>query len=85
MNYVVNTTVTQNFDSRISKRNSTPAVDVVNAVSALSNNSKSAVMTDGHISDVFEVPTSVLQGDALIAPFLFIILVDPHEKSHSRC
>ena len=49
--------------------------DVVNAVSALYNNSKSAVMVDGNISDPFEVSTGVLQGDVL-APFLFIILVD---------
>ena len=46
---------------------------VVNAVSALYNNSKSAVMVDGNISDPFEVSTGVLQGDVL-APFLFIIL-----------
>ena len=48
---------------------------VVNAVSALYNNSKSAVMVDGNISTPFEVSTGVLQGDVL-APFLFIILVD---------
>ena len=50
-------------------------VAVVNAISALYNNSKSAVMVDGNISDPFEVSTGVLQGDVL-APFLFIILVD---------
>ena len=42
---------------------------------ALYNNSKSAVMVDGNISEPFEVSTGVLQGDVL-APFLFIILVD---------
>ena len=48
---------------------------VVNAISALYNSSKSAVMVDGNISDTFEVSTGVLQGDVL-APFLFIVLVD---------
>ena len=48
---------------------------VVNAVSALYNNFKSAVMVDGNISDPFEVSTGVLEGDVLV-PFLFIILVD---------
>ena len=48
---------------------------VVGVASALYNNSKSAVMVDGNISDPFEVSTGVLQGDVL-APFLFIILVD---------
>jgi exonuclease III len=48
---------------------------VVNAISALYNNSKSAVMVDGSISDPFNVSTGVLQGDVL-APFLFIVLVD---------
>ena len=48
---------------------------LVNAIGALYNNSKSAVVVDGNISDSFEVSTGVLQGDVL-APFLFIILVD---------
>ena len=48
---------------------------VVNAISTLYNNSKSAVMVDGNISDPFEVSSGVLQGDVL-APFLFIVLVD---------
>lgn len=48
---------------------------VVNAISVLYNNSKSAVMVDGNISDLFDVSTGVLQGDVL-APFLFVILVD---------
>ena len=48
---------------------------VVNAISTLYNNSKSAVMVDGNSSDPFEVSTGVLQGDVL-APFLFIVLVD---------
>ena len=41
----------------------------------LYNNSRSAVMVDGNISDPFDVSTGVLQGDVL-APFLFVILVD---------
>ena len=49
--------------------------NVVNAISVLYNNSKSAVMVDGNISDPFDVSTGVLQGDVL-APFLFVILVD---------
>ena len=48
---------------------------LVNATGALYNNSKSAVMVEGNVSDPFEVSTGVLQGDVL-APFLFIILVD---------
>ena len=48
---------------------------LVTAIGALYNNSKSAVMVDGNISEPFEVSTGVLQGDVL-APFLFIILVD---------
>ena len=48
---------------------------LVNAIGALYNNSKSAVMVDGNISEPFEVSTGVLQGD-ILAPFLFIVLVD---------
>ena len=48
---------------------------LVNAIGALYNNAKSAEMVDGNISEPFEVSTGVLQGDVL-APFLFIILVD---------
>ena len=48
---------------------------LVNSIGALYNNSKSAVMVDGNISEPFEASTGVLQGDFL-APFLFIILVD---------
>ena len=46
---------------------------LVNAIRALYNNSKSAMMVDENISDPFEVSTGALQGDVL-APFLFIIL-----------
>ena len=48
---------------------------LVNAIGVLYNNSESAVMVDGNISEPFEVSTGVLQDDFL-APFLFIILVD---------
>ena len=48
---------------------------VVNAISVLYKNSKSAVMADGNLSDPFDVTTGVLQGDVL-APFLFVVLVD---------
>ena len=48
---------------------------MVNTVSAIYNNCKSAVIVNGNISDHFEVSTDILQGDVL-APFLFIILVD---------
>ena len=48
---------------------------IVNAISSLYNNSKTAVMVDGNISDPFQVTTGVLQGDVL-APFLFIVLID---------
>ena len=43
--------------------------------SILYRNSRSAVMVDGSISDLFEVSTGVLQEDVL-AHFLFIILID---------
>ena len=48
---------------------------VVNAISVLYKNSKSAVMVDGGLSDPFDFTTGVLQGDVL-APFLFVVLVD---------
>ena len=48
---------------------------LVNAIKVLYTNSSSAVMADGSISNPFSVTTGVLQGDVL-APFLFIILVD---------
>ncbi len=48
---------------------------VVSAIQALYNNSRSAVMVDGNISDPFDISTGVLQGDVL-APFVFIIVVD---------
>ena len=48
---------------------------VVNAISVLYKNSKSAVMEGGGLSDPFDVTTGVLQGDVL-APFLFVVLVD---------
>ena len=48
---------------------------VVNAISVLYKNSKSAVMVDGNLSDPLDVTTGVLQGDVL-APFLFVVLVD---------
>ena len=49
--------------------------DVVNAISALYNNSKGAVMFDGNMSDPCDITNGVLQGD-VFPPFLFIILVD---------
>ena len=48
---------------------------VVNAISVLYKNSKSAVMVDGGLSDSFDVTTGVLQGDVL-APFIFVVLVE---------
>ena len=48
---------------------------VVNAIQVLYPNSSSSVMVDGSISKPFCVTTVVLQGDVL-APFIFIILVD---------
>ena len=48
---------------------------LVNAIQALYSNSNSAVMVDGSISEPFDVTIGVLQGDVL-APFLFIVLVD---------
>ena len=58
---------------------------VVNAISVLYTNSKSAVMVDGNLSDTFVVSTGVLQGD-VPAPFLFAILVDyPMTKATADC
>ena len=48
---------------------------LVNNIGEQNRNSKSAVMDDGNVSDLFEVSTGVLQGDVLVR-FLFIILVD---------
>ena len=48
---------------------------LVEAIKTLYINSKSAVYVDGHLSEAFEVTTGVLQGDVL-APFLFIIMID---------
>ena len=48
---------------------------LVDAIQVLYTNSSSAVMVDGSLSASFNVTTGVLQGDVL-APFLFIILVD---------
>jgi hypothetical protein len=48
---------------------------MVKAIQAIYNNSRSAVLVDGHISQEFDITTGVLQGDTL-APFLFIIVID---------
>ena len=56
---------------------------LVNAIGVLYNNSNSAVMVDGNISESFSVTTGVLQGDVL-APFLFIILIDYLLKSSTE-
>ena len=48
---------------------------VVDAIKVLYTDSQSAVTVNGNISETFDVTTGVLQGDVL-APFLFIILVD---------
>lgn len=50
-------------------------ISLVNAVQVLHSNYTSALMVDRGISEPFNVTTGVLQGDVL-APFLFIILVD---------
>ena len=48
---------------------------IVDAIRALYDDSKSAVLVEGQISEEFDVTTGVLQGDVL-APFLFIIVLD---------
>ena len=48
---------------------------IVQAISVLYCNSKSTVIVDGMLSDLFDVITGVLQGDVL-APFIFIIIMD---------
>ena len=66
--------INRNFMFSVLRRYGIPEV-IVNAINVLYNNSKSAVMVDGNISDPFQVTTGVLQGDVL-APLLFIILID---------
>ncbi len=56
---------------------------MVNAIGVLYNNSKSAVMVDGNISETFNVTTGVLQGDVL-APFLFIVLLEYLMKKNTN-
>ena len=54
------------------------------SIRVLYNNSRTAEMVDGNLSDTFVVSTGVIQGDVL-APFLFVILVDlPSGKGHLR-
>jgi len=48
---------------------------IVNAIRVLYDNSSSRVYIDGRESDPFNITTGVLQGDVL-APFLFIIVID---------
>ncbi len=48
---------------------------VVNSITVLYDNSKSAVMVNGMLSDPFQISTGVLQGD-LLAPYLFVIVID---------
>ena len=50
-------------------------IEIVDAIRVLYDNSKSAVLVDGQMSDDFDVTTGVLQGDVL-APFLFIVVLD---------
>ena len=61
-------------------------IEIVDAIRVLYDNSKSAVLVDGQMSDDFDVTTGVLQGDVL-APFLFITILDfvmiNATKSHS--
>ena len=49
--------------------------ETVLAIRLLYNNSRSAVIVNGNMSDVFEITTGVLQGDVL-TPFLFVIIID---------
>ena len=48
---------------------------MVKAIQTIYNNSRSAVLVDGQLTEEFDVTTGVLQGDTL-APFLFIIVID---------
>ena len=50
-------------------------VETVQAIKAIYDNSKSAVYVDGHLTEEFNVTTGVLQGD-ILAPFLFVIMID---------
>ena len=60
----------------------TPEV-VVKTIIILYNKSNSAVMVDGNLSDQFQVASWTLQGDVL-APFLFIVLIDYLMKKASE-
>ena len=51
----------------------------VSAIKVLYEGSTSRVLLDGKLSEEFKVSTGVLQGDVL-APFLFIIVIDCYEK-----
>ena len=48
---------------------------IVDAIRVLYDDSKSAVLIEGQMSEEFDITTGVLQGDVL-APFLFIIVLD---------
>ena len=48
---------------------------ITNAIRLLYEGTRSAVIIDGQITDVFDVITGVLQGDVL-APYLFIVVID---------
>ncbi|GAA6093907.1 uncharacterized protein LOC122815288, partial, partial [Tachysurus ichikawai] len=62
-------------------------IKLVNAIKTIYNNSKSAVLVEGELTDEFDITTGVLQGDTL-APFLFIIVIDyvlkNTELNHAR-
>jgi hypothetical protein len=57
--------------------------EIVNAIRVMYDKSKSQVYVGGELSEPFKITTGVLQGDVL-APFLFIIVIDYISKQ-SAC
>lgn len=55
---------------------------IVDAIRVLYDDSKSQVYLQGQCSEPFKITTGVLQGDVL-APFLFIIVIDYVSKLNS--
>lgn len=61
-------------------------IKLVSAIKTIYNNSKSAVLVEGELTDEFDITTGVLQGDTL-APFLFIVIdyvLKNTELNHTR-
>ena len=56
---------------------------IVSSIKVLYESSTSRVLLDGKLTEEFKVSTGVLQGD-LLAPFLFIIIIDYVMKNFEK-